>query len=373
MPSIQEQLDRLARFRAADLPVISLYLDTRPGSDNQEHWGPFIQKELVNRIQSFEPHTPARESFERDVQRIRDYLQGDLDPSADALAIFACAGADDFFEAVQLQVPVGDSRIYVLDSPQLYPLARVVDQYPRCAAVVLDRNFARIVVFDLGRRVDAREVESEKITRSQVGGWSQARYQRHADNIALHHAKEVVDVLDRTVRRDDIRYIVLAGDEEIIPVLRDQLPKHLQEKVIDIVHLDIDATERELLETTFRAERAEDAEDDAAKVESVLDAWRAGGLGVAGVESTLAALTRGQVDELLLSASLDRDQQDPRPVSRAVLPDTPTRSSSGTAVVDVPAQLVAQAISTGASVIFIENSERLDQYGGVAARLRFLL
>ena len=373
MPSLQQQMDRLAEFKATDLPVISLYLDTRKKGDNHEYWDLFIHKQLVERADSFEPHTPAGESYRRDVERIRAYLDQELQPETKTAAIFACAGADDFFEALQLAVPIDQSGVYVLDRPQLYDLALIRDEHPRYAAVLLNSNRARIIVFSLGRRVEERDIQNEKITRSEAGGWSQARYQRHADELAKHHVKEVVDVLDQVVRRDKIAHIILAGDVEIIPVIKDQLPDFLAGRVADTVRLEISAEEHEVLDATMDAIREQDAVEDEDRVQQLLDQYRSGGLGVVGVEETLAALTRGQVDELVISASLQKDQQDPRPVSSVRLPDTPTAGTPAQQLADVPAQLIAEALNTGASVNFIEDSARLDPYGGVGAILRFRL
>ena len=52
--------------------------------------------------------------------------------------------------------------------------------------------------------------------RPNLGGWSQARYQRHEENYHLHHIKEVVDMLERVVTDKQIEQIILAGDEETI-------------------------------------------------------------------------------------------------------------------------------------------------------------
>jgi hypothetical protein len=86
--------------------------------------------------------------------------------------------------------------------PHLYPLMRLNDQFPRYAALVADTNSARLYVFSLGVRQSARAVQNVKTRHTALGGMSQPRYQRHIENFHLHHAKEVIDVLDRTVRRN---------------------------------------------------------------------------------------------------------------------------------------------------------------------------
>src|SRR5687767_5232514 len=87
---LQDQLDRLAAFEPTDLPVISLYLDMRPnqeGKDDQS--AQFLRKVFPERMRTLKGD--ARKSFERDVERIDAHL-ATVTPSANGLAIFACAG-----------------------------------------------------------------------------------------------------------------------------------------------------------------------------------------------------------------------------------------------------------------------------------------
>jgi len=120
------------------------------------------------------------------------------------------------------------------------------------------------------------------------------------ENYHQHHAKEVLEVLDRVVRKEEIQYIVFAGDQVVIPLLEKQLSPFLAAKVIDVVRLDIRAPEREVLEKTLAAIDRQDAKDDSEKVEHLIgDYGRAAGGG--GVPDVLAALAKGQVEEVLLS------------------------------------------------------------------------
>ena len=55
-------------------------------------------------------------------------------------------------------------------------------------------------------------------------------------------------MLEKIVREENIEHIILAGDEEtVIPLLREQMPKTIEEKVIDALSLGIDTPEHELL------------------------------------------------------------------------------------------------------------------------------
>jgi peptide chain release factor subunit 1 len=374
MLTLQDRLDRLVAFPPTTFPVISLYLNTEPDQHGKDEIQRFLRRELPARARTFEPRSADRESYERDAARIERWVQEELRPSSNGVAIFACAGADDFFEAVQLDVPVREHRLYVYHQPHLYELARLSDAYPRYAAVVADSRLARIFVFALGGTVDQREVENATTNRTQVGGWSQARFQRHVDHQRQQHAKEVVAALDRIVREDDIGQVVIAGDEVIVPLLRAELPPHLEEKVVETLRLDITTPEHEVLQETLRAMAAEDAREDADRVRRAIGGSGGGGRGVAGLAPTLAALVRGQVGELLVSADLETRYAEPVSRDSPLIPtDLASQLPEEAETVDLADELVSRARSTGATVSFIENTSLLAEVDGVAALLRFTL
>src|SRR5215475_16093832 len=136
---------------------------------------------------------PERESFARAPERINEYLRDELRPSSNGAAIFACSAEHDFFEAAQFDAPIEENHLYTSYQPSVYPLARFIDHYPPYIAVVADTNIAHLYVFGAGEELDQREVISPNVHRTMIGGWSQARFQRHIDNIRAHHAKDVVE------------------------------------------------------------------------------------------------------------------------------------------------------------------------------------
>jgi peptide chain release factor subunit 1 len=247
-------------------------------------------------------------------------------------------------------------------------------------------------VFGTGTRLGERTVVSPKTNRTAMGGWSQARYQRHVDNLHLHHAKEVVEVLERVVRQEEIDNVVLAGDAVVVPLLREQLPAGLAGRIVDVLRLDIRTPESEVLERSLEALREHDAKDDRQKVTRLLDEYRAGGLAVVGPEAARAALEIGQVDELLITATpativVEAEGDGTDPLAGAVAAAeaggagavasaaTPFLAPAGTAPEQaaraVAEELVTKARRTSAAVSFIEDPDLLAEFGGVGAFLRY--
>lgn len=384
MATLTEQLDRLAQFDPAPYPVVSLYLNTQADQTGRDRYQGFVRTELKARSGTYPDGSPERDSLDKDLERIATFLDNELQPSANGVAIFACS-AGELFEAVQLTAPIDEHWLYIGDTPHLYPLARLESQYPRYAAVVADTNTARIMVFAAAELVSQEAVQGTKTRRSQQGGWSQARFQRHISNYHKQHVKEVVDALDRIVKNEGISQVFFAGDEVVLPLFRDQLPKHLADKVVDHLRLDIHAPASEVLAATLEGMKRLNEQGDREKVDAALDGYRSGGLGTVGPERTLDALVKGQVDELLISASLGGLQPAIAGASEAASMDesilTPAvqaeaggePASADPRVVRLAEELIRRAKSTSARVTFIEDPTLLDDFGGVAALLRFTI
>src|SRR5215216_5298515 len=212
----EKLLEKLLDFDPVEAPLISLYLDARADQHGQQNFLPFVRKELTSRIKTYDNQSDEQQSLEEDFVRIMRNLETDVPPSVEGLAIFACSKAKDWFEVGQFDAPFERNRLFVSDRPHVYPLARLIDQYRRYAVVLADTNRAHLFVFAAGRAVEEQTIENVKTKKTSVGGWSQARYQRHAENYHLHHAKEVIEMLERTVREENIEHIILAGDETTV-------------------------------------------------------------------------------------------------------------------------------------------------------------
>jgi peptide subunit release factor 1 (eRF1) len=343
-----QELDRLAKLEPC-YPLLSLYLNTEVDGNGHHTHGVFERKALNEILKEYPDRSPERESLEDDAGRIAHYLAEEVAPSTRGLAIFACRRGD-IFEAIQLAVPFERDVAAVSERAQLYPLARAYDQYRRCAALVIDTNTARIFVFSAGEMEQYVEVQNAKAKHFKAGGWSQARLQRRTENEHLQHVKQVLAQLDALITAENIDRFVLAGDDVVVPIVNGQLSARLRERLIDVIRLDIRATESAVRAATTAAVRRHDQDRDRMLVEDVVNASLAGGRAVVGVENTRKALRDGQVDTLLIAAAPEQ---------------VPGRETTAD-------ELIASARQTAAGVRFIEDPALLQPVGGVAARLRFL-
>src|SRR5688572_6145225 len=369
---LSQPLEILAVLEPSPVPFISVYLSLAPKQNGGEDDHQFVRKVFKDRANGFSEESPERQSFDKDAERILQYLDSAIPPSTNGLAVFASAGSE-VFEAIPLEAPFENHSLFIDSVPHLYPLAKLIDTYPRYAAVMLDTNKARIFVFG-GEEERQEQVVGEKTRRTSKGGWSQARYQRRAENFHMLHIKEIVDALDKIVRDDNIDRIVVAGADVAMPILREHLPKHLADKIVEIGAHE-DGESGSFVERTMAALREKDAETDAEKVQELMDAWQSGGLGVAGPEATLSAFQLGQVDELIITGSpetlkpVQKLPQDAAPGAVQVATSNPNTPDE--ARLKLSDELVTRAQQTAARIRFIEDATLLADIGGVGALLRF--
>jgi peptide subunit release factor 1 (eRF1) len=256
----------------------------------------------------------------------------------------------------------------------LYHLAHIDEQYPRYAAVLTDMNTARIFVFGLDHVIAAEEMKGKKVHRVKVGGWSQARYQRRVGNAHAEHAKEVMERLAQIVHEDKISHIILAGDSVVIALLQEQLHQEMN-STVEVMKLDIHASEHDVLAATLEKLQEQEATTAAEKVDRLMQQYRARGLAVAGLEETLEALAKGQVEELLITGALDQGHSQLEE-AQAILAVESAAAAAGTDSEEprhasLSDLLVMKAKQIGATVTFIEDAALLESTGGVAAFLRW--
>ncbi|MGE3507505.1 MAG: Vms1/Ankzf1 family peptidyl-tRNA hydrolase [Vicinamibacterales bacterium] len=386
--SLQSQLDRLTHFDPGAYPIVSLYLNLQADDRGRDRFETFLKTVWPLRVRTYPADGPERQSLAEDEALIRAFL-ADVDPAANGLALFACSGSG-LFEAMPLLAPVPEHELVISDQPHLYTLARVLDAFPRYAVVVADTHTARVIVLAVNAVERSERVENRKTKRHKMGGWSQARFQRHVDHFREQHAKEVIDALARVVRDEGIESIIIGGDEVIVPLLEATMPKDLADRLVDVIRLDIRTPEHLILRRTLDVMRQQDATTDRDRVAALFDAHRGGGLATVGLEDTRRALELGQVDELLLTADVDTIRPAPMPATawpegvgspslppHDGRPESSRPSAAGTDatraddVMRAADALIVQARQTAASIRFIEDPDLLKGVGGVGALLRF--
>lgn len=350
----EELLRRLAEFDCGEAAgVLSMYLDMRPQQTGES---PGQRDALVimrDRLRDIERTLKRREdidALQADMARVEEYLATEFPTETQGLAIFACQAAG-LFETVEsgrsFETQIGFGK-----RPQLYQLARLIDDLETAVVAVVDTSTARLFVMRTGfmnevggpAREDANENRSHK-----AGGWSQSRFQRHIQNNREEFAKTAAEAIEKLAEREGATRLIIAGNEVGLPLLKNALsPKMTQLLHEEPLRIHIRAGGGEVQsEVTPILEQLE-AEQDHGVADRVVEGVRGGGLAASGMKHTRRALENGQVDTLVLADDCDLtdEQRD---------------------------ELIQLAATTSATVEVVSGHETLRELGGVGALLRYQL
>jgi peptide chain release factor subunit 1 len=366
-------LSRLLNFEPANGPFTSVYLDTGANETGKKDFDVFLKKQISEWLDTFEKDAPERQKFENDCDTIRKYL-ADLEPAVQGVAVFACSAAG-LFRTFEFHIPFEQNFFFVFDRPHLYPLIKLVSQNRRFVIAQADTNSAHVYLVRRGEIIERDDIQNVKTNRTEVGGWSQMRFQRHIENFHKQHAKEVVAELDKIVRDERIEMVVLAGDETvIIPLLRDEMSKELEDKVVGVLPLNVHTPEHEVLEEAQKLVNRHDTLKDMEKLKLLEEQNYEGGRGVTSVGRVLTALLNGQVQELYIAADFGTIDYDVSEVNRILKDYSPgvdealPGAKRAGLVID---ELLKLAAGSAEDIRFIEDENLLKAAGGVGALLRY--
>ena len=347
---VHDLLRRLATLEPSGRPVLSIYLDVRPQATGEapgRRGGLTLLKGRLREIEkTLPPRGDALESFRTDAALVELYLEEEAPRAAQGLAIFASAG-HALFEVVESGVLFED-QVSIGPTPDLFQLARLLDEQETAVVALVDSNTARLFVSRTGALAERGGADEDSISfqKRSMDGWPQARYQRHIDKHDF--AGEAAVAIEDLMEQEGATRLVLAGDEVAITPLRDALTPQTAALTTDVLRVHIRTSRHELQRAVAPVLAQAEADDAHSAAERLIDAVRADGLGVAGLERTQAALAQGQVDELLIDPSAEIDES--------------TRN-----------ELVRMATLTGATVEVLEGHDDLLRLGGVGALLRYRL
>jgi peptide chain release factor subunit 1 len=306
-----ERLRELAAFRVEQGCAISLYLGFDPSTSATIPAAGVKFNSLLDEAQK-SAFATRRElthdqklGLQSDFDRIRTFLTEEFDRSGvHGVAIFA-AGLDNFWTVVPLSETVpDDTRV----APDFYvaPLVPLVGRGNGAIVAVIDRERGLLFVLKNGRLAPLADLTEEQPGRHDQGGWSQARFQRHIDELVRDHLRTVADDLDKQLRRGIARHVVVIGPEEARSDFEGLLSQEAKSAVIGMTSGEGHASPTEFLELALpfieQVRLAEETE--------ILERWQAeagrNGRAAAGWEETLESASDGRVEILLFQQGIQR-------------------------------------------------------------------
>jgi peptide chain release factor subunit 1 len=374
-----ERLRELAGFRAEHGCAISFYIGFDPSTSPTIPDAMTKINSLLDEAQKSSAATrrdlthDQKLGLQQDFDRLRRWLTSEFTrDGTNGIAIFA-AGLDNFWSVITVPSVLPEG---VRVGPDFYltPLVPLVGRGDGALVVVVGREKGVILRLREGRLEALEDLTEEQPGRHDQGGWSQARYQRHIDELADKHLRAVADELDPHVRAGTADRIVIVCPEETKGEFEDMLTHEVRKAVVGWDAGEQYATPAELLAIADPwLERARIAKETAALARWQEEAGR-NGRAASGWAQTLEAASDGRVDLLLFAQGAQKTAFQCPQCGRASM-NNGACPLDGTAMEqreDAADVAVHQTLAHGGSALALPRERReLGPVEGIAALLRF--
>jgi peptide chain release factor subunit 1 len=275
----EDAIRSLAGYKGEGAPVTSCYVDV----DGSRHvrWQDVVRsvQPLLRDVQH-KHHGDA--SVCRDVARIEELLRGGVDRRRTrGLAIFSCS-AHDFWEVIQLPVPVRN-QVVVNHSPAVRQLEVVVDEYERFGVLLADRQRARVLVYELGELVESDEL-FDALPRDEDHDMSSTRpkdLQGHRQEVVHQHLRHAADAAFKVFKDRGFERLILGAPDDIANELEGVLHPYLRERVEARCAIGVGASDDEIRAAALAVEAGVERRKEAEAVARLRDEVGAGRRGVA--------------------------------------------------------------------------------------------
>ncbi len=252
---------------------------------------------LAEAARDRQTHT-QQASVREGIERIQEYFETEFNrEGVRAVAVFVAA-ADGLFRPLLLSAPVTECA-RAGDVLYLTPLVPHVGASDGALVAFVGRERGDVYELRDGRLEPVASRFEEQPRRHDQGGWSQARYQRHTDELVDRHLRGVAEELDRALRRRGHAQLVLAGAEETRAEFLGLLSPDVRGAVAGWASAEAHAGPAELLASVKPVLERKRAEDEAVLLTHWHDLVGQGGRACAGWAPTLEAASDSRVDVLL--------------------------------------------------------------------------
>jgi len=371
-------LRELAAFRAENGCAITLYLDLDPSRvPTAGETATRVHSLLDVAAKSHGATRPdlaheVRSGLKADFERLEQFFDGEFDrDGAHGLAVFA-AGLDNVWSVLTLPASVPDAA-RVADDFLLAPLVPLLGRGNDALVAVVGREQGRVLALRHGRLEPIADRTEDMPGRHDQGGRSQARYQRHIENIAQEHYRTVTEELEGRFRSLDRPRIVVVCGEDTRHEFAETLPAEVADAVIGWTTAEAHASDSDLHQIVAPWLEQWRAACESEAVERWREETGKGARGASGWGKTLEAASDGRVELLLYKEGVQQDALRCPACGRASL-DAITCPLDGTTMearddgLDLAVRLT---LAHGGQVLAAEHRQDLDPVDGIGAVLRY--
>ncbi|MEK7271735.1 MAG: Vms1/Ankzf1 family peptidyl-tRNA hydrolase [Nitrospirota bacterium] len=368
------ELKELAAIRPNEKLFISLYLNvnplTNPKGDYIIHFKN-MAKELLDKI-----GRDTEKKVKNAIDKIESHLKGNKRELKKGIALI-CSSDLEIWKNYNLSLPV-KNEIIVDNTPYIQPLVFLLNNYPRCVVLLVDRELAKIFIVHLGEIKEYTELFTPDIPgKHKKGDWfslSQKRFERHIDYHVGIHIKEVVKALEDFLHKESMNNIIIGGSEDAVTKVKNILPQAIIRKVISTFNAETFLGEKEVLNKTLKVLEELEGEKQKNMAEELITKAMKNNMAVIGIEDVLGNLQEGKVMKLVFLKDLTAvgfKCSNCGFLTVQTIKSCPYCGGKFEGVhylIDYTAQ---KAVEQGALIEIITKSDELVKAGGIGAFLRF--
>jgi peptide subunit release factor 1 (eRF1) len=366
----EDAVRELAGFDGEGAPVTTCYLDV---DGRRYHRHLEYEQELDHLLRGARSGSNGKPSVHRDLKRIEDFVKGGLDRSRTrGLAIFCCSERN-LWRVVTLPKPVRN-QLVVNDMPAVGQLEAAVEESVRFGVLLVDKQRARMFVFEMDELVERSE-RFDELPRDydQRGERDQGDTSHHVDALTDQHVKRAAAVAFAVYQEQRFEHLCIGAPDELSRSVETCLHPYLRERLCGRIALAPSAPLEEVRHAVLAIEARQERVKEAAIIERLRAEVGARRRGVAGLDATLAALGEHRADLLLVSAGYSEEGWRCPTTGRLarVGPKSPVTGERMDRVADVVEEAVEEALAQGCKVEICVDNADLDVLGRIGALLRY--
>jgi peptide chain release factor subunit 1 len=368
----RKQILELLHFEVGSHFVISFFLGVGVYKARKKAFEIEAKDLIREAVNKADPPEHEMELVRENARKVLNFIKMDFKGDARGLAIFACQEAG-LWQVYRLPVEVPELCV-VNHAPYVSPMLRLVDESRKYCVVVVDKEKARIFTMYLGKITEGADIFDVVPGWHKQGGWAQARFQRHIEDLVNRHLKNVADALFQFYKAEGFGHLIIGGAPEVRMRLSHILHSYLQKLVVGDISVDVTASADEILKAAREIERETGEKEEAEMVRLVLAGSAQGYPTLTGFKENLKALREGRVHTLLLVDGQKIDGSYCEKCGYIGNADAEACDACKTVLsdaTDISERLATLAVEHDSEVRYVRNGLGLEKRGGVGSILRW--
>jgi len=370
----REELKEIAKLKNEGTFFVSLYLNVNPMTTVKDNYVIHVKNMLRQTAEKLDK--TVLKKIKADVNKIESYILTNKRVFKKGLVILS-SQERKFWKEYHLAVPFRN-EIIIDSTPYVKPLLEILDNYQRCAILLVDKESARFFLVHLGEIEEYTEVHSEDVPgRHKKGGWfslSEKSYERHTDYHVGLHLKDVLKELEAFLSGEYVGRMIIGGSEEAVSKVKAMLSQGIAEKVIGSFQAEMFANSKEILTIAEPLLQAYEKKKETEDIEELLTKAMKNENAVLGIENVLNSLQEGRDMKLIVLQDFNKSGLSCKQCSYLSVQDISScpfckgDMQNEKYLVDLVAQ---KAVEQGAFVEVASENGKLREAGGIGAFLRF--